>query len=63
MRSHPLLVSSSAGTVVGLALVVYMVVGEADLDFGSILLMGGMLSFAVFIAALVVLWIVETLRP
>jgi hypothetical protein len=55
--------STSAGTVAGLALVVYMVVGGSDMAFGYIMVMGGILALAVFVAALVVQWIVETLRP
>ena len=62
MVKHPLRIAGTAGALPGLALVVFMVVGGSDLGFGSITVMGALVGVAVFVAALVVLWAVETSR-
>ena len=38
-----------------------MVVAQSDLDFRYMLVAGGMVGFGAFVAALLVLWLVETL--
>lgn len=61
MLRRPLLTSAIFGTLVGVALVIYMVVAQSDLDFRYMLVAGGMVGFGAFVAALLVLWLVETL--
>lgn len=62
MLRRPLLTSATFGTVIGVALVIYMVVVQSDVAFGYILVAGGMVGFGAFVAALLVLWLVETVK-
>ncbi len=60
MVRRPLLTSGAVGTLVGATLVIYMVVEESDLSFPHILVFGVIVGFAVFVAALLVLWLADT---
>ena len=59
MREHPLLTAAAPAGLAALAVVVLMVVGQADLGLDSILFMAGLAGLAVFVVALAVLWLVE----
>ena len=59
MREHPLSAAGIPAGLAALAVVVLMVVGQADLGLDSILVIAGLAGLAVFIVALVVLWLIE----
>ncbi len=61
MLRRPLLTSGTVGALIRAALVIYMVVEESDVAFPYILVFGGMVGFGAFVAALLVLWLVDTL--
>jgi hypothetical protein len=63
MRRRPLLTTGLAAGAVGLSTVVFMVVSEADLAFGYILVFGGGAAFVVGVAVLLVLWLVDLFTP
>ena len=62
MLRRPLLTSATFGTLIGVALVISMVVAQSDLDLGYMLVAGGIVGFGAFVAALLVLWLVEALN-